>query len=85
MISTTCDRCGLYISASDDATLAWGLETHRCLVDLDDLLPDPKPFDRVIRGLDHDRLESDVLCWLVGLYGRPFALYRADGTGAVVS
>ena len=72
----TCPTCRVQMSATDEDTLSWGIRTHDCGI---------SPFAGIIRGDDASRLECDVLCWLAGIYGRPFRLHRADGTGAVVT
>jgi hypothetical protein len=63
-----CERCGLTMLASDAETLRWGVDSHRCLPSLGDLMLDE----------GKSKFERDVICWLVGLYGRPFCLVRAS-------
>lgn len=63
----SCPECGAFMEASDAATLAWGVEGHRC--------------GPAVQHLDvpgRDALECDAVRLLIGMYGRPFAWFSAD-------
>lgn len=75
-LTHTCPSCGVYIEASDRETLEWGVKTHDCAR--------VKAFAAMIAGTERSREESDLICWLLGTYGRPFWWFRADGSKAVL-
>ena len=82
MIHATCETCGAVLSASDEATLAWGLDTHVCAASS----PTHLPFGEAMRGFsDRDHLETTVVCWLVGVYAGPLWWFRRDAAPLVVT
>ena len=75
MESWSCEECDVVISASGSATLAWCVETHRCVAPLAEMMGN----DRMGR---FDRL---VVMWLVDAYGRPFYLHRPGSQSVLVT
>jgi hypothetical protein len=77
MLTWHCPTCDVRMSATDQKTLLWGQSTHRCVTSptLGDLMLDET------KG----SLERDLICWLTGLYGRPFVLMRPGLQTVMVS
>jgi hypothetical protein len=73
--SWLCRECGVKIEALDSETLHWGIETHRCVEPLAEMMVDERMgrFDRL------------MVMWLINAYGRPFWLYRPGGRGVLVT
>ncbi len=72
MLTHTCPSCDTTLSATDLATLTWGIESHCC--------PSGSPFD-----LSTDDDDNRIVFFLIGLYKRPFVLFRPDRPNLMVT
>lgn len=45
----------------------------------------PRPFAKFMLGLERDPVETDVVCFLLGVYGRPFWWFRVGAAPLVVT
>lgn len=92
MVKATCERCGAVLAASDEETLAWGIDGHVCrLSKLEAFAESLRPLRRRVRrrgvsvsGERRDQVELGVVEWLAGEYGGSFLWCRPGSLPLVV-
>lgn len=74
MPSFDCPDCGVHMSASDQKALAWGIETHMCVLNKPSVDAWAARADVVE---ERDLLQMQVIAWLANEYGDPFWWFGA--------